>query len=194
LPSTVARQKSSLDILVPHQEASAELESSDIPDPIIPQIGEPDNKGNTNGYKSHLEELSSLIIDNPSQESSMENQMLSSSNSASIFVNAGLTHFEPPPRQTSAFSGISPRALATVPENETTTPMEEAMQQPMSLPPIPLSSNQPTAPIIQQKQTSFDPFSSLEQDTFFKNITERPPSPRETVPLESKSDIQQLVL
>ena len=63
------------------------------------------------------------------------------------------------------------------------------MQQPMSLPPIPLSSNQPTAPIIQQKQTSFDPFSSLEQDTFFKNITERPPSPRETVPLESKSDI-----
>ena len=60
------------------------------------------------------------------------------------------------------------------------------MQQPMSLPPLPLTSNHTT---IQQKQPSFDPFSSLEQDTFFRNITERPPSPREAVPLQSKSDI-----
>lgn len=111
MPSTVARQKSSLNILVPHQEDSTELESSDIPDPILPQVGDPNKtgmlslmlsfridlenwiyllnwyfasqlfhydefSGNTNGFKSHLEELSTLIIDNPSQESSMENQMV----------------------------------------------------------------------------------------------------------------------
>ena len=60
----------------------------------------------------------------------------------------------------------------------------------MSLPPIPLSSNHPSSFTTQGHQPpSFDPFSSLEQDTFFKNITERQPSPRETVPsLQSKSD------
>ena len=64
------------------------------------------------------------------------------------------------------------------------------MQQPMSLPYIPVSSNHPSSSIITaQKPPSFDPFSSLEQDTFFKNITEKPPSPRETVPsFQPKSD------
>ena len=77
LPSTVTRQKSSLSNLVPHQEASSELDTSgEIPDPILPSIGESNETSNKNEFKSHLEELSSLIIDNPSQESSMENQMV----------------------------------------------------------------------------------------------------------------------
>ena len=64
--------------MVPHQEASSELDTSgEIPDPILPSIGESNETSNKNEFKSHLEELSSLIIDNPSQESSMENQMVS---------------------------------------------------------------------------------------------------------------------
>ena len=77
MPSTVTRQKSSLSNLVPHQEASSELDTSgEIPDPILPSIGESNETSNKTEFKSHLEELSSLIIDNPSQESSMENQMV----------------------------------------------------------------------------------------------------------------------
>ena len=61
----------------------------------------------------------------------------------------------------------------------------------MSLPYIPVSSNHTSSSIITaQKPSSFDPFSSLEQDTFFKNITEKPPSPREIVPsFQPKSDV-----
>ena len=63
--------------MVPHQEPSSELDKSgEIPDPILPSIGESNETCNKNEFKSHLEELSSLIIDNPSQESSMENQMV----------------------------------------------------------------------------------------------------------------------
>ena len=72
--------------MVPHQEASSELDTSgEIPDPILPSIGESNETSNKNEFKSHLEELSSLIIDNPSQESSMENQMVSSLNTLTIF-------------------------------------------------------------------------------------------------------------
>ena len=93
LPSTVTRQKSSLSNLVPHQEASSELDTSgEIPDPILPSIGESNETSNKNEFKSHLEELSSLIIDNPSQESSMENQMVSLLNTVTyIFITIRLS-------------------------------------------------------------------------------------------------------
>ena len=114
---------------------------------------------------------------------------LSSTHSASIFVNAGLTHFEPTPRQTSTFSGISPRTLATVPENETTTPIEESLQQPTSLPPIPLTSNPKASNLITHNdRQTFDPFISLEQPSFNENVPERSPSPRERMPFPLKKD------
>ena len=91
-------------------------------------------------------------------------QLSASAHSASIFVNAGLTHFEPTPRVSSAFSGISPRALATVPENETTTPVEE-MSQPASLPHFPINGNNSTSMFVANNdiQPTFDPFISLDQ-------------------------------
>ena len=91
-------------------------------------------------------------------------QLSASAHSASIFVNAGLTHFEPTPRVSSAFSGISPRALATVPENETTTPVEE-MSQPASLPHFPINGNNTTSMFVANNdiQPTFDPFISLDQ-------------------------------
>ena len=120
----------------------------------------------------------------------MKKLQLSSAHSASIFVNAGLTHFEPTPRQPSTFSGISPRTLPTVPENETTTPIEESLQQPASLPPIPLTKidTAATSKYRDDKQISFDPFISLDQQTFNEIPNERPPSPTEHVSFPLKNN------
>ena len=101
---------------------------------------------------------------------------LSSTSSASIFVNAGLTHFEPSLRQPSTFSGISPRALPTVPENETTTPIEEAPKEPASLPHIPLTT---TFMSHKDIHSTFDPFISMEHHPFQDDShREKQPSPR----------------
>ena len=116
---------------------------------------------------------------------------LSSANSASIFVNAGLTHFDATPRQTSTFSGISPRVLPTVPENETTTPSEEHTQEPTSIPPLLTTSNYSALTSAENTDTqpTLDPFMSLDQSMYNShNIDERPSSPEIFFTLPSKSE------